>query len=79
MNDNPWHIESMARAQRERVQEEMRQIRLEEKALKAQSPESGLVLRLWLALQRWVVKRKAHPSPIGHYEPFTPAEAKRGS
>ncbi len=32
VNDNPWHVDDMARMQRERIREEMKQIRLQESA-----------------------------------------------
>jgi hypothetical protein len=54
MNENPWRVESVAGLQRERVQEEMRQIRMEEKALQARERRPGLLLRGWVLLRAWV-------------------------
>ncbi len=65
MNQNPWHVESMAQYERERIQKEMKQIRLEEEALKAKSAEErptqahahrpSLLLRIVLAMVRLMV------------------------
>jgi hypothetical protein len=79
MNDNLWHVESMARMRRERIQEEMRRIRLEESALKASAAPAGFAVRLWTALQRWSAKPVERPSLKRRYEPLTPANAKRSS
>jgi hypothetical protein len=73
MNDNPWHVESMVRMRRERIQEEMRRIRLEERALNAPTRPVGLVVRLWTALQRWYAKLENRGTPSRHVEP--PASA----
>ena len=80
MNDNPWHVESMARLQRDRIQEEMSQIRLEERALRAQAIVSpGLLARLWLGPKRWLVKLEERPSLVRRYKVLTAAHAKHGS
>ena len=63
MNNSPWQVENMARMQRERIQEEMNQIRLEEKALGAQARGPGLVVRLWLGIRRWLAKPEWRSSP----------------
>jgi len=60
MNDNPWHVENMARAQRERVQEEMRQIHLEDAVLKRHAERRGLLVQVWLLVQRWLEARRQH-------------------
>jgi hypothetical protein len=54
MNDSPWHVNDMARMQRERLQEEMRQIRLEEKALSAGERRPGLLSQVGMLLSRWL-------------------------
>ena len=79
MNDNPWHVQNMARMQRERIQEEMTQIRLEERALRAQARGPGFLARLWLGPKRWLVKLEEHPSPLRRYKVLTAAHAKHGS
>jgi len=63
MIDNPWHVDDMARMQRERVQEEMRQIRFEEKALKARVRGPGPLPQVWLLVSGWF---KAKRTPAGH-------------
>lgn len=54
MNDNPWNVDNLARLQRERIQEEIRQIRLEESAAKARQRQLSLVSKAWLAIWRWL-------------------------
>ncbi len=46
MNENPWHVDDIARMQRERIQEEMREIRMAEAASKAHSPRISLLARI---------------------------------
>jgi hypothetical protein len=79
MNDNPWHVGSMARLQRDRIQDEMSQIRLEEGALRAQAREPGFLARLWLGPKRWLVKLEERPSLVRRYKVLTAAHAKHGS
>ena len=77
MNENPWRIDDIARMQRERIQGEMRQIRLEEKALKAGVRGPGLMARARLRLQAWVKARsgrQAHTAPA--LGPLTLTDAK---
>ena len=38
MNDNPWYVNNTADYERRRTQDEMRQIRLQQKAVKAANP-----------------------------------------
>ena len=57
MNDSPWHVDDMARMQRERVQEEMRQIRLEAKALSAGEQRPGLLSHVGTVLSHWLKAR----------------------
>lgn len=57
MNDNPWHVDNLARLQRERIQEEMRQIRLEKSAARARQRQPSLVSKAWLAIRRWLRAR----------------------
>ena len=59
MNDNAWNVDNLARLQRERIQEEMRQIRLEESAAKARQRQLSLVSKAWLAIWRWLRVRAA--------------------
>ena len=47
MNMNPWQVENMARYERDRIRDEVRQIRLEQKALKARIRQPSLVLKVW--------------------------------
>ncbi len=64
MNENPWRIDDLARLQRGRLQEEMRQIHLEEHALSARRKGPALIERLWARVQAWLKSpdpRPAHP------------------
>ncbi len=61
MNDNPWRVDDMARMQRERIQEEMREIRMVEAA----QPHAArlnlaarLLLQLYVAAQNWLRRAK---------------------
>ncbi len=74
MNDNPWHVDDMARAQRERIQEEMREIRLLEAANRARRPARSLLAKMFeqalqagAALLRAAMKlgKHAQPQPVG--------------
>jgi hypothetical protein len=40
MNNNPWIVDAMADYERDRIRRELKQIRLEEKALKASQIEA---------------------------------------
>lgn len=53
MNENPWRVDDIARAQRERIRDEMREIRLEEKALRARPERPAWISRFWLFIRRW--------------------------
>lgn len=57
MNDNAWNIDNIARLERERVREEMRQIRLEESAMKARQRRPSLVTQAKLAIRKWLEAR----------------------
>ncbi len=59
MIDNPWRVESVARGQRERLQEEMKQIRLEEAALESRVRRPNLLRRAWLVIRSNFEPRKA--------------------
>jgi hypothetical protein len=39
MNTNPWFLERMAEYERDRIRRDMKQIRLEEEAMRARRPE----------------------------------------
>ncbi len=60
MNVNNLYTEAYIRFQQERVQEEMKRIRLEEEALKGR-PHPPLLPRLRLLVQNWVEARKNRP------------------
>ena len=65
MYQNPWHVEHMAQYERERIQKDMKQIRLEEEALKASRAEehptkararrTSLPLRIVFAIMRLMI------------------------
>ena len=79
MNDNPWHIDDIARMQRERVQEEMRQIRLQEKALKARARRPGLLPQIWLIVSRWLKARNEQKAQALERRPLTAMQTKHDS
>ena len=76
MNENPWHVYDEARMQRERVQEEMRQIRLEEKALKARGRRPGLLPQVWLIVSRWLEARNKQTAQPNRRRSLTAMHAK---
>lgn len=47
MNMNPWQVENMAQYERDRIRDEVRQLRLEQKARKARTRQPSLVLKVW--------------------------------
>ena len=79
MNENPWHVYDEARMQRERVQEEMRQIRLQEKALKARGRRPGLLPQVWLIVTRWLHARNEQRAQALESRPPTAMHAKHDS
>ncbi len=58
MNENPWRVDDIARLQRERTREEMRQIRSEERADEAQPYRIGLIARVVQLLARVFAPRQ---------------------
>ena len=44
MNMNPWHVDQLAELNRQRVRDEVRQIRLEESVAPVHSPSGDLLL-----------------------------------
>ncbi len=50
MNENPWHVDDIARMERERIQEEMRQIRMIEAADRAGTPRRNLGARILMGV-----------------------------
>ena len=77
MNDNPWHVDDMARMQRERIQEEMRQIRMEDSVRPMHPPRvnwpARVVVQAFIWVRRWFVAEKrvgqipaARPSAATH-------------
>ncbi len=65
MNENPWRVDDIARMQRERIQEEMRQIRILEAANRAHAPRLGLAARiaaqLYMGIQKWLHPARKAP------------------
>ncbi len=65
MYQNPWQVERMAQYEQDRIQKDMKQIRLEEQALKANRAQErptrarahrpSLALRIALAIVRLMV------------------------
>ncbi len=64
MYHSPGYVDEVARLQRERVREEMRQIRLEEKALTANPKPFGL-LEAARAFKRRLLEGRARPTAPG--------------
>ncbi len=77
MYDNPWRVNEISRLQRDRVQEEMRQIRLEEEALRAQVRRPGLIEKLWAGFRNWLKSAEQRPAYSARpARPLTLAQAK---
>ena len=65
MNQNPWYVDGLAAYERDRVRSEMKQIRLEEAAMKAGDLEQakgksrasrpGLLVQIVLLTMKWLV------------------------
>jgi hypothetical protein len=57
MNENPWRVDDIARLKRERIQEEMRQIRMVDAANQARPAQLSFVarilVRVLLAAKAW--------------------------
>lgn len=77
MNDSPWRVASVARIQRERIQEEMWQIRREERALRAQVRRPGPLAWFWARVQHWMGRRQQPPVSVYHRRLLTAAPARR--
>jgi hypothetical protein len=65
MNQNPWQVESLARYERDRIREEMRQIRMQERALKARVRKPNFKFQVWRILLRWLVTGSSGPKQTG--------------
>lgn len=65
MNQNPWYLERLAEYERDRIQRDIKQIRLEKAALKANSLEEKttkarvfrphLLMRVMLTTIKWLI------------------------
>ena len=65
MNQNPWYVDGLAAYERDRVRSEMKQIRLEEAAMKTsdleqtkgktRAPRPGLLMQIVLLTMKWLV------------------------
>jgi hypothetical protein len=65
MNQNPWYLERLAEYERDRIQREIKQIRLEKEAMKASSMEEKttkargyrplLLMRVMLTTIKWLI------------------------
>ncbi len=69
MYDNPWRIDDIARMERERIRDEMRQIRLEEKALQARVKGPGLLAKALLKAKEWLKARETRPEYSPRVQP----------
>ncbi len=79
MNDNPWRVNELSRLHRGRLQEEMRQIRLEEEALRARVKGPGLFEKLLGRLGAWFKSPESRPVYTARpSRPLTLANAKHG-
>lgn len=80
MNENPWRVDDIARMQRGRLQEEMRQIRREDKALRSRAKASGLVERLRAAVLAWLKAQATAPAhPVHARRPLKLAHSRHHS
>lgn len=61
MNENPWHIDDIARMQRERIQEEMREIRMVEAASRPHARRLNLAVRVVVQIYR-AISKWLHPA-----------------
>ena len=57
MNQNPWQVDNMAQYERGRVQQEMREIRALERALKDRVRRPSMRQQVWLVILRWFIAR----------------------
>ena len=57
MNQSPWYVENMAEYERERIRQEMGQIRLGERVSKPQVQGPRPIARLWHLVRRWFATR----------------------
>ena len=66
MNMNPWFLERMAEYERDRIQSDMKQIRLEEEAMRAgRTEEKTTKARLYRSrLLMWIVCTLAKLRPL---------------
>ena len=65
MNQNPWYLERLAEYERDRIQRDIKQIRLEKAAMKASSVEEKLtrargyrpriLMRVMLTTIKWLI------------------------
>ena len=65
MNQNPWYLERLAEYERDRIQRDIKQIRLEQKAMKANSREAKTgkarvyrhyrLMRVMLTTIKWLI------------------------
>ena len=65
MNPNPWYLESLAEYEKDRIQRDMKQIRLEKEAMRASSIErkttkahgsrARLLMRVMLTTLKWLI------------------------
>jgi hypothetical protein len=60
MNQNPWQVESMASYERGRIQQEMREIRQLEEALRARVRPPNVRRQVWMVILRWFIARAMH-------------------
>ena len=79
MNQNPWHVESMAQYERGRIQQEMKQIRLEEEALKGRVRRPGLLQQARLMVSKWLSTSTTQAAPKEAPPAFIPSPGKRAA
>ena len=74
MNQNPWYLERMVQYEQDRTDQALKQIRLEEEALKARVRHPGLLAKARFLMRRWVEARQQHATSAPR--PLTTAPAK---
>jgi len=77
MNQNPWHVENQAQYERERIQQEMRQIRLGERASRGAVQRPGPVTRLWLLVRQWLATQHKRAGTAVQRRPTEATNARR--
>ena len=77
MNQNPWHVENMAQYERERIRQEMGQIRLGERVSKPKVRGPRPIARLWHLVRRWFATQQKRQDEAVRRQPAGTTNANR--